>query len=128
MKKIVIIDDDADLRLTMKTILSSKYEVREAGSAKEGMNLVRSYAPDVVLLDVMMESETAGFELARNIKQDKGNKKVKIMMITSIDRKEHLDFKSEAGDAAWLPVDDYVVKPIDPKTLLSKVENLASSH
>ena len=128
MKKIVIIDDDADLRLTMKTILSSKYEVREAGSAKEGMNLVRSYAPDVVLLDVMMESETAGFELARNIKQDKGNKKVKIMMITSIDRKEHLDFKSEAGDAAWLPVDDYVVKPIDPKTLLSKVEYLASSH
>ena len=128
MKKIVIIDDDADLRLTMKTILSSKYEVREAGSAKEGMSLVRSYAPDVVLLDVMMESETAGFELARDIKQDKRNKKVKIMMITSIDRKEHLDFKSEAGDAAWLPVDDYVVKPIDPQTLLSKVEKLAPSH
>jgi DNA-binding response OmpR family regulator len=49
-------------------------------------------------------------------------------MITSIDRKEHMDFKSEAGDAAWLPVDDYVVKPIDPKTLLSKVEHLAASH
>jgi CheY-like chemotaxis protein len=128
MKKIVIIDDDADLRLTMKTILSSKYEVREAGNAKEGISLVRSYAPDVVLLDVMMESETAGFELARDIKQDKRNKKVKIMMITSIDRKEHLDFKSEAGDAAWLPVDDYVVKPIDPQTLLSKVEKLAASQ
>jgi len=37
MKKILIVDDDADLRLMMKTILSSKYEIREAGNKKEGL-------------------------------------------------------------------------------------------
>jgi CheY-like chemotaxis protein len=128
MKKILIIDDDADLRLTMKTVLSAKYEIREAGSRNEALGALKTYAPDLVLLDVMMETETAGFELARDIKKNKKNKNVKILMLTSIDKKEHLDFKSEAGDAAWLPVDDYVVKPVDPQTLLSKVEKLASTR
>jgi CheY-like chemotaxis protein len=128
MKKILIIDDDAELRHMMKTVLSLKYDLREAGSKKEGLTALKKFAPDLVILDVMMETETAGFELAREIKSNKKSKQVKILMITSIDRKEQLDFKSEAGDAAWLPVDDYVVKPIEPQTLLLKVEKLAPAR
>jgi hypothetical protein len=45
-------------------------------------------------------------------------------MITNVDRETGMDFKSEAGDKSWLPVDGYIVKPIDPKALLSKVQKL----
>ena len=128
MKKILIIDDDADLRLMMKTVLASNYSIREAQSGKEGLDACKTFAPDVILLDVMMESETAGFELARKVKNDEKTQGVKIIMITNIDKKAHLDFKSEAGDGAWLPVDDYIVKPIDPRTLLAKGEKLTSSR
>ncbi len=124
MKKILIIDDDADLRFMMKTVLSSKYELREAGGKKEGQSALKAFSPDVVILDVMMETDSAGFELAREIKSDKNHKGVKILMVTNIDKKAHLDFKSEAGNPNWLPVDDYIVKPLEPQTLLSKVAKL----
>jgi CheY-like chemotaxis protein len=44
--------------------------------------------------------------------------------MTNIDKESNIDFKSEAGDPAWLPVDDYMVKPVEPKTLLAKVQKL----
>ena len=124
MKKILIIDDDKELREVMTTVLSPAYECREAGSKKEGLAILKSYNPDLVILDVMMESMNAGFEAAREIKSNKKFRNVKIMVITNVDRKMGMDFKSEAGDKAWLPVDDYIVKPIDPKTLVSKVQKL----
>jgi CheY-like chemotaxis protein len=124
MKKILIIDDDRELRDVMTTVLSSAYECREAGSKKEGLAVLKTYKPDLVILDVMMESINAGFEAAREIKSNRKFKNVKIMVITNVDRKMGMDFKSEAGDTSWLPVDDYIVKPIDPKALISKVQKL----
>jgi CheY-like chemotaxis protein len=124
MKKILIIDDDKELRKVMTTVLSSAYECREAGSKKEGFAALKTFTPDLVILDVMMESINAGFDAAREIKANKKFKNVKIMVITNVDRKMGMDFKSEAGDKAWLPVDDYYVKPIDPKALISKVQKL----
>jgi CheY-like chemotaxis protein len=124
MKKVLIIDDDADLRDAMKTILGAAYSLREAGSRKQALEILKTFTPDVVLLDVMMESNNAGFELAREIKGNAKLKNAKILMITNIDREMNLDYKKEAGDKDWLPVDDYIVKPVEPKTLLSKVQKL----
>jgi CheY-like chemotaxis protein len=124
MKKVLIIDDDADLREAMKTVLSGVYELREAGSKKQALETLKTYTPDLVLLDVMMESNNAGFELAREIKSNKKLEAVKILMITGIDNVMKMDFKKEAGDKDWLPVDDYIVKPVEPKTLLSKIQKL----
>jgi CheY-like chemotaxis protein len=124
MKKILIVDDDAELRLVMKTALSAHYELREAGSKTEALKILKTFCPDLVMLDVMMETDTAGFELAREIRGDTKFKKVKILMMTNIDTQSNLDFKSEAGDPSWLPVDDYIVKPVGPKALLAKVKKL----
>jgi CheY-like chemotaxis protein len=125
MKKILIIDDDESLRAAMKAVLTGSYELREAGSRTQALETLKTYTPDVVLLDVMMESNSAGFELAREIKENKKLGKVKILMITNVDKEMNMDFKKDAGDPAWLPVDDYVIKPIEPKVLLSKVKSLA---
>jgi CheY-like chemotaxis protein len=124
MKKVLIIDDDAELRDAMKTILGAAYSLREAGSRKQALEILKTFTPDVVLLDVMMESNNAGFELAREIKGNAKLKNAKILMITNIDREMNFDYKKEAGDKDWLPVDDYIVKPVEPKTLLSKVQKL----
>ena len=124
LKKILIIDDDPGIREALKTILEGKYDVQEARNSAEGLNALKTFAPDLVVLDVMMESLDSGFDLARQIRQDKGLKDIKILMFTSVDTELDLDFKKYAGDDDWLPVDSYVEKPVKPKEFLAKVEKL----
>ncbi len=124
MKKVLIIDDDVDIREVLTTVLEGKYELKEAGSREEGLEVLKEFKPDLVILDVMMEKHDSGFELAREIKNSSELQDVKILMSTSIDNEMNMDFKKEAGRSDWLPVDDYIVKPIDPKNFIPKVENL----
>ena len=124
MKKILIVDDDKDLRVVMRTVLEKQYMVQEAGSAKEGLAAAVKFSPDLVLLDVMMETLSAGFDLARDLKTGKKTRQVKILMITNVDKAMKIDYQSETGDKSWLPVDDYLVKPVDPKALLAKVQKI----
>ncbi|MEJ5166066.1 MAG: response regulator [Thermoanaerobaculia bacterium] len=126
MKKILIVEDDAILRDFVVKILKDKYEIREASSSEEASEILKSYKPDLILLDVMMEDTTSGFNFARNIKEEENFKDVKIIITTSIDKELNIDFKKEAGNETWLPVDDYIVKPIDPQKLLEKINNLLS--
>ncbi len=124
MKKVLIIDDDVDIREVLLTILEGKYELQEAGSREEGMKVLKEFRPDLVILDVMMERHDSGFEMSREIKNNDELKDTKILMTTSVDQEMKMDFKKIAGDADWLPVDDYICKPIDPKGFIPKVENL----
>ncbi len=121
--KILIIDDDPDIVESMRVVLESKkYRVVSAKNGKEGLSKAKADKPDLIILDVMMETSDKGFEVARQIKSDKGLKDVPIIMLTAIAEKMGLDFKNEAGDPAWLPVDDYCDKPLNPEQLISKVE------
>jgi CheY-like chemotaxis protein len=124
MKKILIIDDDPDIREVLMTILEGKYELQEAGSREEGTKALKEFVPDLVVLDVMMEKHDSGFEMSREIRHDEQLKHAKILMLTNVDKEMKMDFKKVAGDQDWLPVDDYIVKPIDPKEFLPKVEKL----
>ncbi len=122
MKKILIIDDDADMRDVMLTVLGKKYEVKTADSKTQGYEILESFSPDLILLDVMMESTTSGFEMARDLKNKDKFKDIKIIMLTSVDSESEIDFKSEAGNSDWLPVDLYLEKPVAPDILLDKIE------
>jgi DNA-binding response OmpR family regulator len=124
MKKILVVDDDPDIRDAVATVLSRTYEVRQAGGKDQAQNVLRSFAPDLVILDVMMESVSTGFDLAREIK--KRGPLPKILMLTGVDKKTNVDFKAEAGDPDWLPVDDYLEKPVVPAVLMEKVGALLS--
>jgi CheY-like chemotaxis protein len=124
VKQILIIDDDPDLRKAISTILESKYDLKEAGGRDEAKEILAGWRPALVVLDVMMDTMSTGFELAREIKKDKALAGTKILMLTSVDAATNIDFKSTAGDPDWLPVDDYLSKPIQPKLLLQKVDQL----
>lgn len=124
MKKILIVEDDEDMRTILKTMLSGSYEVEEAGSAREGREKLNAYSPDLLILDVMMEELDSGFQLARTVRQEQGLENVKILMTTSIDNEMKINFKDSAGDEAWLPVDDYIVKPLKKDEVLGKIRAL----
>lgn len=125
MAKILIIDDDADMVESMKVVLESKeHEVMSAFSGDEGLKKAKDDKPNLVILDIMMETADRGFEVARELKKDKDLNSVPILMLTAIKERTGLDFKNEAGDEVWLPVDDYLDKPLSPDDLIAKVNTL----
>jgi len=123
--KILIIDDDPDITEAMRTILENKgYEVLSALDSGEGMNRLKEAKPDLIILDVMMRTSQEGFELSRELKNDIQYKDIPILMLTAVKQKTGLDFKPAAGDEAWLPVDEFLDKPVKPDMLLQKVDDL----
>ena len=69
MKKVLIVDDDPDIRDVLSMILEGIYELREAESREEGMQALKEFLPDLVILDVMMEKHDSGFDMARDIRK-----------------------------------------------------------
>jgi CheY-like chemotaxis protein len=125
--KIVIVDDDKDIRDSLQAILErSQYTVITAANKSEGMEKIRAEKPDLAMLDVMMEAWQDGFEMARELKNDPNFKDMPILMLTGIKDQTGIDFKSTAGDPTWLPVDGYLEKPVEPNALLAEVEKLLS--
>ncbi len=123
--KIVIVDDDQDIRDSLQAILEgNQYTVITAANKTEGMEKIRAENPDLAMLDVMMETWQDGFEMARELKKDPNFKDMPILMLTGVKDKTGIDFKSSAGDPTWLPVDGYLEKPIEPSALLAEVEKL----
>jgi len=125
--KILIIDDDPDIVEAMRVVLENKnYQVNSAASGKEGLRKAKQDKPDLIILDVMMETMDKGFDVARDLKKDQNCKDIPILMLTAIKERTGLGFEKEAGDPEWLPVDDYCDKPLNPDQLISKVETLLS--
>ena len=123
--KILIVDDDPDIVESMKVVLESKgYDITVGENGEEGLKKVKLDKPDLIILDIMMETGSKGFDVARVLRKDKNYKDIPILMVTAIKEKTGWDFKNEAGDEVWLPVNDYVDKPLKPDELISKVEAL----
>jgi len=122
--KILLVDDDEALVEAFKTVLESGgYAVQSATSASEALAAARKDPPDLAVLDVMMESATAGIDLARKFRADKKLAGTKILMITAVSQRTGLDVGSSAGEE-FLPVDKFLEKPVDPARLLAEVKGL----
>ncbi len=124
-KKILIVDDDKDVFESMKIVLESEgYNVIWATNGKDGLDRCKKEKPDLVILDVMMNTDDEGFQVAYKMKQDEELSKIPIIMATSISEKTGFTFDKEK-DEDFLPVNEFLEKPVDPKTLIDKVrENL----
>ena len=124
---ILIIDDDKDLVNSIEIILQTKqYQVRSAFNGKEGYGKIEKKIPDLILLDVMMATDTEGFDLAYKLKENPKYRDIPIIMITSFTQKMAEQgpesFQHILGEA-W-PVSSFLEKPIDPEVLLSTVEKV----
>jgi len=124
----MIVDDDVDYTYVVKTILErEQYTVVTASGKTEGMEKIRAEKPDLAILDVMMNVWNDGFEMSRQLKKDDQLKNMPVLMLTAIENKTGIDFKSTAGDPLWLPVDAFLSKPVEPQTLLAEVKILLSN-
>lgn len=124
-EKILIVDDDDDIVFSMRLPLEAAgYMVFRAASSQEGLQQVKNIHPDLILLDVMMDTTTAGFQMSLTLRNPDpaseyaAYKKIPIIMITAIHTTTPLRF---APDSDYLPVDAFIEKPIEPEVLLAKV-------
>jgi CheY-like chemotaxis protein len=128
---ILVVDDDPDIVATSRIILESNgYEVQAASSGKEALELLSRCKPDLMLLDVMMASDTEGFELAFKLKEDPEFRELPIIMLTAFLEKVRTEgpgpFQFILGEQ-W-PVEWLFEKPLDTKKLLAKIEAIFKSR
>jgi len=127
-RKVLIVDDDVDLCDSLKAILEKAgYTAATATSRAEGMEKMKTERPDLLVLDVMMETWHDGFEMSRELKQDPELRQTPILMLTSVEERTGVQVKSSAGDPDWLPVEAYLDKPVEPDVLLAEIGKLLES-
>jgi two-component system alkaline phosphatase synthesis response regulator PhoP len=125
--EILLVDDDRDFRDALQIILESHgYTVRTAGNRPEALEALKVKRPDLIILDVMMTTDTEGFDLAYELKNKPGLKDLPIILLTSFlekvrqqgpDQFQHI--LGEAWPARWL-----FEKPVDTKKLIAKIEGI----
>jgi two-component system alkaline phosphatase synthesis response regulator PhoP len=123
-KTILIIDDDPDFIATVRTVLEGAgYGVIEAHTGADGLEKVRDGEPDLVVLDVMMESSTAGYgvnELLKHSGEFDTLSQIPVIMVSSIQESPD-DLFPRAPEAEMIRPDRYLTKPLDIPRFLEVV-------
>lgn len=128
MAKILLVDDDEDIVAAVTKVLQREgHEVRASLQMAGTIELMEKDRPDLVILDVMFpEDQTGGFNVARQIRQKESFKTLPILMLTAINEKSPvgLKLKSQNIDEEWLPVSEFLEKPVDLDVLKNKIAKL----
>ncbi|MGD0711342.1 MAG: response regulator [Bacteroidales bacterium] len=125
--RILIIDDDPDITRAIQVILESKGYIVTASNCKhEGGKKLEEFKPDLIILDVMMESMSDGFDFSLEIKSTPGYERIPVLLYTGIDQKTGVNFKSAVGNTDQIKADGYLEKPATPQALLAEIERLLS--
>ncbi|MGM0507563.1 MAG: response regulator [Fusobacteriota bacterium] len=112
MKKVLIIDDEQNIRLLLKETLKNVVNVYEAEDGHQGMEKLKKIDPDLILLDIMLP-DTTGVELLQNIKNYDSN--VKVIMITAYSSIESVI------NVMDIKISGYIEKPFDPAEIKKKI-------
>jgi CheY-like chemotaxis protein len=122
--KVLMIDDDQDCRAFVKVLLESNgYTFVEADCGKEGLRKVREHRPDLILVDVMMECDSEGYDITQAIKhraEYADFRNVPVLMLSSIQESPDELFPM-APESEMIRPDRYLTKPIDASVLLEAV-------
>jgi len=129
-KKILIVDDDSDLVASLSQVLAANgYETAAASNGAEGLRALEAERPDLVILDVMMETDTAGFEVADRIRSSRPTSKyrefkdIPIIILTAIDQVTNSRFSLDHGESFLPGIHDFLTKPVDVEELLARVRS-----
>jgi len=121
--KILIIDDDIDLVEAMRLTLENEgYEVVDAQDGKKGLEKIAREKPDLILLDVMMETQDEGFHIAYQIRNNPQMSDLPIIMLTAVGQETGFSFDKDK-DEDFLPVNEFLEKPVNPDFLIEKIRS-----
>lgn len=117
MKKVLIIEDESEIRESVVEILSLEgYLVQEAGNGKDGLEKIQQFMPDVILCDIMMPDMT-GYQLLENLNSNDFIRTIPFIFTTALTDRHYQRKGMELG------ADDYLTKPFSKNELLNAVKS-----
>jgi CheY-like chemotaxis protein len=126
-KKVLVVDDDPDVRVFSVTVLEENgYTPLEASNGEEGLKMIRAEKPDLVILDILMPRQS-GIRLYRELKTDKSLKNVQVLILSGIAKKTFLRSQkalTEFGGAVVPEPEIYLEKPVEAEELAEAVKKV----
>jgi two-component system, OmpR family, alkaline phosphatase synthesis response regulator PhoP len=120
--RVLIADDNPQgVELLEAYLGETDYDIQTAADGEETLRKVRSWQPDVILLDIMMP-KISGFEVCKRLRADPATRDIAILMVTALDQPSDVDRAVEAG------TNDFVTKPINKADLLLRVRAALKSR
>ena len=120
--RVLIADDNVQGAELLEAYLSDTgYELRTAADGEQTLQQVKSWQPDVILLDIMMP-RISGFEVCKRLRADPASQDVAVLMITALDQPSDIERAVDAG------TDEFLSKPINKNVLLLRVRSLLRSR
>jgi len=116
-KKILIADDEINIRLLVRSMLDRYYTVIGASDGEEAINIARSQNPDLILMDILMP-KLDGYAACHAIKTEQATKAIPVVMITAIGYELNKKLAEEVG------ADGYITKPFSADELLRQVKQV----
>lgn len=124
MSTILIIDDDPDFVNATRIVLEKEgHKVEKSTGGKEGFQKARKISPDLVILDVMMDSVLDGVSVSRKMNEDDATRDIPIVMVTSI---ANTDYAELFPTDEYIHIDAFLSKPIDPEKLIKRIRRILS--
>ena len=120
MARILVVDDDPDITFAVRLFLEKEgHQVETASNRADGMRQLDVYAPDLLILDVMMDQPDDGIAMAQELRR--AGRTLPILMLTSVSKVTGMDF---GRDNDLVPVDAFFEKPVKPEDLVRAVAEL----
>jgi CheY-like chemotaxis protein len=125
--KVILIDDTPDFLFTMGTFLKRNgYEVLTASDGQKGAEMIKKERPDIILLDVMMETLFSGFEVCRQVRTNPETQDIPIIAISGMTDDLGVKFEQTTDEEYFKP-NAYLEKPVDKERLLETMRELLGS-
>jgi DNA-binding response OmpR family regulator len=124
MARILLVDDDAGVvARNVAALEADGHTVATAATSAQGLDAVRREAPDVVVLEAMLDGAMAGFDLARTLARELPT--LPLIMLSRVDEViSRRDLATQDRDDGWLPVARFMEKPVSPEVLVYEVDHL----
>jgi len=117
-KRVLIADDEPNIVASLEFLMEQAgFEVKLAANGQEALELVASFRPDLVLLDVMMPVKN-GYEVCQILKSDPATRAVKVVMLSAKGR------DVEVAKGLELGADAYVTKPFSTRDLVAQIQDM----
>ena len=120
-KTVLLVDDDPVFLEAVSAVLETRYEVRLAGNGAEAKQAIAEQLPDLIILDVMMDYPSEGFDVARALQADPRTSAIPIVMLTGVDQVYNYRMETDEG---WVPCARFLEKPLTPEQLMQHVGEL----
>ncbi len=125
-RKVLIVDDEMDMRIFLKTLLETRgYQPIVAKDGREGLQKAKEIIPDLIILDVMMPGD-GGPQTYRRLKTDQALSQIPVIMLSGVKQDSFFHYlkmlNTGTGSKIPLPM-DYFEKPVDHKELLKAIRS-----